>query len=324
MYRMDVSAYVAKQMLRELPIFSILDSYTIGLIALKMKSISCNAGYKLFQSNDPAKEIYIQRSGKSLFFYSERIIYNMEERLQKKENTFKNEIVNDQFGTTAKKYLSTKSRKIDDNAANWVEFGQELQRGSVAGELALVYPTRVYSLQCLTWCEFYVIDVQDIWAVLEQEYQGSFVVMFDIIYFFLCLFVCLNMKRKNKNKQEKYELMKAYARTKHEKALRNRIFDIMELDLNRRDRRRRGVSSFAPVHPSSRLFGSKSRRAMDRKRKSTSKNNNKNNEANSNEIRQDPNIVESETGMNNNNTIGNDSNENSNNNNKPQIGWKTA
>ena len=73
---MDIGAYVGKQILRKLPLFDGLDSYTIGLIALKMKSISCNAGYTLFQANDIAKEIFIQRSGKSLLYYNNQLIYN--------------------------------------------------------------------------------------------------------------------------------------------------------------------------------------------------------------------------------------------------------
>ena len=143
--RLEVSAFVGKQILRQIELFSHLDSYTIGLIGLKMRQISCNAGHKLFQTNDTGKEIYIQRSGKSML-----------------------EFIDDQNEST--------------------NFRQVLERGDVCGELAFQYTTRHYSLHCLTWCEFYVIDIQDIWAVLEQEYPRSYQVCLSCVH--PCLFFC--------------------------------------------------------------------------------------------------------------------------------------
>merc|ERR1719361_956818 len=42
---------------------------TLGEIALKMRSVSCNEGRPLFSIGDRAKEIYIQRSGKSMMVF---------------------------------------------------------------------------------------------------------------------------------------------------------------------------------------------------------------------------------------------------------------
>ena len=39
---------------------------TLGQIALKMRSISCNEGFQVFTKGDRAKELYIQRTGKSV------------------------------------------------------------------------------------------------------------------------------------------------------------------------------------------------------------------------------------------------------------------
>ena len=39
---------------------------TLGQIALKMRSISCNEGFQIFSKGDRAKEVYIQRTGKSV------------------------------------------------------------------------------------------------------------------------------------------------------------------------------------------------------------------------------------------------------------------
>merc|ERR1712176_1732628 len=46
--RMDISYYVAKKAFQDLDFFSMLTPMDRGSIALKMKSISCNQGYKLF------------------------------------------------------------------------------------------------------------------------------------------------------------------------------------------------------------------------------------------------------------------------------------
>eukprot|EP01083_Nonionella_stella_P131742 400458_1 len=63
--QMDVSFYVARRLLNSLDFLDnkIVDPVIRGSIAMKMKSISCNNGYKLFQKGDIAQQIYIQRTG---------------------------------------------------------------------------------------------------------------------------------------------------------------------------------------------------------------------------------------------------------------------
>ena len=185
---MNVSGYIAKQILAKIPMFDVLDSHVVGLIALKMRKISCNSGYKLFDVNDPAREMYIQRSGKSLLTYSDEKIYQMRDiNIRKKENYLKynNNSGNDSSNNASDREDISHYNNLNDltlqqqhqrNRDNWIEFEQELERGSVAGELALAYNTRKYSLQCLTWCEFYVIEVETILDVLRQEYPRQFLV----------------------------------------------------------------------------------------------------------------------------------------------------
>eukprot|EP01084_Bolivina_argentea_P255386 429527_1 len=66
----DIQHYVSKQFLLSLQIFRNeyikLPNFIIGLIALNTKSISCNQWFKLYDSGDIAKEIYIQRTGRSI------------------------------------------------------------------------------------------------------------------------------------------------------------------------------------------------------------------------------------------------------------------
>ena len=67
--QMDINLHISKTiMLNKIDFFSerILDQQVRGSIAIKMRSISCNNGYKLFRKGDLAKEIYIQRTGKSM------------------------------------------------------------------------------------------------------------------------------------------------------------------------------------------------------------------------------------------------------------------
>ena len=211
---MDVSAFVAKQVLRKLPIFDVLDSHTVGLIALRMRSVSCNAGYKLFQANDPAKEIYIQRSGKSLLEYSEETLFEMQKKTYETEENYLDNQTNslnqdlhkfykkfankhhnhsrrDRF--LRQKRLSDQNKKQsneDGSVPQWVHFIEELERGAVCGELALAYKTRKYSLQCITWCEFYVVEIEDIWSVLRQEYPKHCLVrFFGLLYLYCTLFL---------------------------------------------------------------------------------------------------------------------------------------
>ena len=56
---MDISAYVGQQVLNQVKLFDCLDDETIGYISLQMKSVSCNAGYKLFKTNDLGSEMFV-------------------------------------------------------------------------------------------------------------------------------------------------------------------------------------------------------------------------------------------------------------------------
>ena len=286
---MDVSAYVAKQVLRKLPIFDVLDSHTIGLIALKMKKISCNAGYKLFHANDAAREMYILRSGTSILQYSDDLLFERKkESIEREEhyldrqdshyqqqqqhqhgthydgsgggiqthdkfdnytysgethhlsnnndsNTTNNSSHDDKNNNNnsnnnnnnnnnesnnrrySRAYSRSKDRllkkklhvehKFAEHSRDWIEFTQELERGAVVGDLSLAYNTRKYTVQCLTWCEFYVIEIVDIWNVLAQEYPRTYEVsggcslfdistvcieyIFSIVMWFVFLFMIL-------------------------------------------------------------------------------------------------------------------------------------
>ena len=61
-----VTAHMGTKMLSQFELFDELDYETIGLISLKMRYISCNQGYTIFNKNEIGSEIYIQRSGESL------------------------------------------------------------------------------------------------------------------------------------------------------------------------------------------------------------------------------------------------------------------
>ena len=237
MNRMDVSAFVARQVLRKIPIFDVLDSHTIGLIALKMKSVSCNRGYKLFQANDPAKTMYIQRSGTSLLHYSDEILFQMQKNAIDKERSYLqktskngddwgggtgntanngNSLITERGSTISnkkrnkllkkqKEFENKYGKKLEHKFGN-IEFEQELERGAVIGELAMTYRRRKYSLQCITWCEFYVIEIRDIFEVLRQEYPREY--------------------------QDKWELMKYFAKDMHYHALKKNHLDTMNVDLD--------------------------------------------------------------------------------------------
>ena len=193
--RLDVSAYVGKQILKKIEMFDkVLDSYTMGLIALTMKSVSCNAGYKLFQANDTGKEIYIQRSGRAKLRYDSDLLIrsshtpggsNVESLGYDANNDEWDE--NEAIRTCKTIDFSSHSMGADPNnnsnsnfnsnkrdETRKIEFSQSLQRGNVCGELSLVYKTRQYTLDCQTWCEFYVIDIEEVWSILEREYPNTF------------------------------------------------------------------------------------------------------------------------------------------------------
>lgn len=69
----DIHSFLAQSILMQLDFFEPISKaqriQILGQIALKMRSISCNENYCLYQKGDRAKEIYIQRTGKSVVDY---------------------------------------------------------------------------------------------------------------------------------------------------------------------------------------------------------------------------------------------------------------
>lgn len=121
---------------------------TLGEIALKMRCISCNEGFKLFSEGDRAKEIYIQRTGESKCNYHD--------------------------GSDLKTF----------------------RRGDVIGESAVFSPKRKTTVLCTTFCEFYVLPIREIVAVMEHEYPTTWNKRWsDIVH---------DLKVSNKQHGEKY------------------------------------------------------------------------------------------------------------------------
>ena len=66
----NVSNYMAHEYFGNLSLFSHIHPYVLGLLALKLKSISCNSQHYLFHKSQFGQEIYIVKSGISLMEYS--------------------------------------------------------------------------------------------------------------------------------------------------------------------------------------------------------------------------------------------------------------
>ena len=65
----DIYHCLAKNILKQIDIFKSLNDNILGLLSLKLKSISCNEDHILFHKGSRSKEIYIQRTGKSIIDY---------------------------------------------------------------------------------------------------------------------------------------------------------------------------------------------------------------------------------------------------------------
>ena len=127
------------EILNRFKLFKDLDYETIGLISLKMKSISCNQDYVLFRANEYGNEIYIQRKGTSILYDKHR-----------------------------------------DNNGNYKEVCK-FEENAVFGQESLRSKRRKYSVQCKTWCEFYVINCDDIRQIIEKQYPNRCRVKFEFI-----------------------------------------------------------------------------------------------------------------------------------------------
>eukprot|EP01084_Bolivina_argentea_P034560 63993_1 len=131
LYKM-VAKQLAQRVVEKITFFKPLRSDVRGLIALKTKSISCNAGYKLYKKGDKYNKIYIQRTGHSLLSFHDGSGQKMIKRR------------GDVFGEDALcSYLSP-----DFNGQN----------------------RSISTLQCKTWSEFYVIQITDVIDILKSEF----------------------------------------------------------------------------------------------------------------------------------------------------------
>ena len=81
-------------------------------------------GYKLFESGNIGKELFIQRTGSSKLYHNGK----------------------------------TNDYRI-------------LKRGDVCGENIILSRKRVNTLQCITWSEFYILNISDIVQVLKNNYD---------------------------------------------------------------------------------------------------------------------------------------------------------
>jgi len=68
--RTNIESEIASKTLKEIDFLNeFLPLPLIGQIAIKMRSISCNAGHWLYKKNELGDELYIQRTGVSMIYY---------------------------------------------------------------------------------------------------------------------------------------------------------------------------------------------------------------------------------------------------------------
>eukprot|EP01083_Nonionella_stella_P217282 780205_1 len=63
--QLQIEYYLSSRLLKQIRIFASLNDSILGQIALKIRSISCNATHTLYHKGERAKELYIQRTGLS-------------------------------------------------------------------------------------------------------------------------------------------------------------------------------------------------------------------------------------------------------------------
>eukprot|EP01083_Nonionella_stella_P129893 394146_1 len=123
----DIHSFLAQSMLMQFDFLKHLNAQILGQFALKMRSISCNEKFCLFERGDRAKHIYIQRTGESVCDFHDG------------------------------------------------EPNIRMKRGHIIGETACISPKRKVTVTCDTFSEFYVICVQDIISILQNEYPNTWV-----------------------------------------------------------------------------------------------------------------------------------------------------
>eukprot|EP01083_Nonionella_stella_P217283 780208_1 len=67
--QLQIEYYLSSHFIKQIRIFNSLPDSILGQIALKIRSISCNADHKLYHKGQRAKAIYIQRTGLSKLRY---------------------------------------------------------------------------------------------------------------------------------------------------------------------------------------------------------------------------------------------------------------
>ena len=125
----DIACELAKRVLLKLSIFKHMDPRIVGLIALRVRAISCNSHFNLYQQGDPSKELYILRVG-----CAKRIQY-------------------------------------DPNDSNQILSETMMKRFDICGEMGIFRYNynRKDTIRCLTYCEFYALDFDEIRKILMQE-----------------------------------------------------------------------------------------------------------------------------------------------------------
>eukprot|EP01083_Nonionella_stella_P081253 223714_1 len=75
--RRDVGNCLSEKYFSQLSIFDDLSPYIRGLIALRLRCVSCNSGYELFHAQQYGKEMFIQRTGVSYLLDHDRKLHKM-------------------------------------------------------------------------------------------------------------------------------------------------------------------------------------------------------------------------------------------------------
>ena len=119
--RFEIGYQITQSFLSTLNIFDDFDEYIQGLIALKLKTISCNVNIKLFQRGQYGKELFIQRSGIAI--------------------------------------------ESDKNGNTYI-----LRRGDTTSMSSFIKEKRQTTVKCLTWCEYYTLDRDDVKQILKENF----------------------------------------------------------------------------------------------------------------------------------------------------------
>ena len=111
--RKDIELEIAGKTLKDIDFLNeFLPLPLIGQIAIKMRSISCNAGHYLYKKNDIGNEMYIQRTGVSMIYYHNQLDYTNDTMNHK---THRGDVIGESI-------LYSKKRKHSLKCLSWSEF----------------------------------------------------------------------------------------------------------------------------------------------------------------------------------------------------------